>query len=84
MKIWKNTAEPMLRLAGIDIKLLVTERQNHAYEYMSKCSLEDIDLVITVGGDGILFEVINGMYERDDVRNAVEPVPVFPIPGTIL
>lgn len=82
MKIWKNTAEPMLRLAGIDIKLLVTERQSHAYEYMSKCALEDIDLVITVGGDGILFEVINGMYERDDVRNAVDPVPVFPIPGT--
>ena len=71
----------MLKLAGIEIKLLITERQHHAYEYMSKVDLQDIDMILTVGGDGILFEVVNGLYSRDDVRNAAEPVPVFPIPG---
>lgn len=74
----------MLKLADVEVVLLVTERANHAYEYMTKCNLDDIDLVLTVGGDGILFEVINGLYSRDDVRNAIEPVPVFPIPGNEL
>lgn len=71
----------MLKLAGIEIDLLITERQNHAYEIMSKCDLSDVDVILTVGGDGILFEVINGLYTRDDVRNSTNPVPVFPIPG---
>lgn len=74
----------MLKLAGVEIQLLITERQHHAFEFVSTCPLDEFDLILTVGGDGILFEVINGLYARDEVRNSVDPIPVFPIPGVSL
>jgi diacylglycerol kinase family enzyme len=71
----------MLREAGIEVQVLSTERANHAYEYMLTCDLTGIDAVLTVGGDGILFEVINGLYMREDYKLMSHPTPVVPIPG---
>ena len=72
----------MLKLAGVEVQLLITERKGHAYEYVAKFPLDTVDMILTVGGDGILFEVINGLHSRDDVRSSMNPTPVFPIPGT--
>jgi sphingosine kinase len=71
----------MFNEASIIVRLLTTERPRHAFEFCAKVDLSSIDTIITVGGDGILFEVINGLYSREDVRSSRAPIPVFPIPG---
>lgn len=71
----------MLLEADIEVQLLSTERAKHAYEYMLNCDLTGIDAILTVGGDGILFEVVNGLYMREDYKTMAHPTPVVPIPG---
>ena len=56
MKIWRTIAQPMMIEAGIDVTELVTQRPQHAFEVMATLVLNQYDAIITVGGDGILFE----------------------------
>jgi hypothetical protein len=56
---------------GLDIHCtkIVTERRNHAHDVilnMNKEELSKIDAVVTVSGDGIPHEVINGFLRRPD------------------
>lgn len=52
--------------AGIKAELLVTQSAGHAESFMSSNPLEGIHAVCTVGGDGLLFEVVNGLRSRQD------------------
>ena len=55
---------PLLRMSGIQFEVIVTEYANHAKEKLQECSLEGIDGVISVGGDGIFSEIFTGMLLR--------------------
>lgn len=57
---------------------LVTERRGHAAEIAKTLSV-DYDAVVTVSGDGLMHEIINGFAEREDARRALQ-IPVAPIP----
>ncbi len=56
MNIWRTVAQPMMIEAGVDVTELVTQRPQHAFEVMTTLPLTQYDAIITVGGDGILFE----------------------------
>lgn len=58
--------------------IAVTERQGHAGDIVETMSL-DFDAVVTVSGDGLLHEVLNGFAKRPDARKAMQ-IPVAPIP----
>lgn len=60
----------------IDVKVLKTERQGHGRELVRQAELKGFDGVIAAGGDGTLFEVINGYYEN----NSQERIPVGVLP----
>lgn len=46
--------------------LLITERPGHARSMLSSADLSDIDGIATLGGDGLLYEVVNGLRSRAD------------------
>ena len=48
--------------------LLVTERTGHARSMVSSADLSGIDGIATVGGDGLLYEVVNGLRSRADTH----------------
>jgi sphingosine kinase len=53
--------------AHVDIKLVRTERAGHAYDFVSQeLRPGDYDGIITVSGDGLIHEVVNGIYRRQD------------------
>lgn len=53
--------------AHVDIKLIRTERAGHAYDIVSQeLRPGDYDAIITVSGDGLIHEVVNGIYRRQD------------------
>ncbi|XP_047384162.1 sphingosine kinase 2 isoform X3 [Sciurus carolinensis] len=56
-----------------------TERQNHARELVQGLSLSEWDGIVTLSGDGLLFEVLNGLLDRPDWEEAVKmPVGILP------
>ena len=77
MTVWKDEVQPMLIHACIDVKLVVTQYANHARKLMREAghadvdelrlgvsSLLEFDCIMIIAGDGLVFEVINGIADR--------------------
>lgn len=63
--------------AGFRVLAYETEYAGHARDYARSLLLEPDDLLVPIGGDGTLFEVVGGLLARDDEQR----VRVAPIPG---
>ena len=74
-------AEPKLREAGVDVRVLRTERAGHAAELAAGEDLADVDAVVAVGGDGTLHEVVNGLMRRGDSADVRARVALGVIPA---
>ncbi|XP_004694312.1 PREDICTED: sphingosine kinase 2 isoform X1 [Condylura cristata] len=75
----KNHVLPMIAEAGLSFNLIRTERPNHARELVQGLSLSEWDGIVTVSGDGLLYEVLNGLLDRPDWEKAVKtPVGILP------
>lgn len=58
-----------LTSTGFLVTKFMTERRNHAHDHiksMPKEELQSYSGVITISGDGLPHEVINGFYSRED------------------
>ncbi|KAM5125652.1 LOW QUALITY PROTEIN: sphingosine kinase 1-like [Mantella aurantiaca] len=70
---------PMLAEADARFTLLVTERPNQAYETIRDQDLSNWDVIAVMSGDGLIFEVINGLMARPDWSEAIKkPLAVLP------
>ncbi|XP_006820582.1 ceramide kinase-like [Saccoglossus kowalevskii] len=63
-KIYREKVAPLFELAGIVTEVIVTERSNHAKDILQEKELHKIDGVISVSGDGMASEVVNGLLLR--------------------
>jgi sphingosine kinase len=72
MRIFTDQVEPLLKVSVIDYNVVITERRNHAFEYVRDMSLENIHAVVTVSGDGLVHEVLNGLMARQDWKEAMK------------
>jgi diacylglycerol kinase (ATP) len=62
---------------GIEFDLQLTDYPEHAVEIVGKADFKRYDGVIAAGGDGTLFEVINGYYKNPGTGKI--PLGVLPI-----
>ncbi len=62
---------------GIKFDLQLTDYPEHAVDIVGKADFGQYDGVIAAGGDGTLFEVINGYYKNSDSGKI--PLGVLPI-----
>jgi diacylglycerol kinase family enzyme len=81
IKIWTKDVKPMLEEADIRIELCITQYMNHAKTQILDQDLSEFDGVMIVGGDGLIFEVINGIAARPDSAHIFATLPIIPIPG---
>lgn len=84
IKIFDRKVKPLLDDCGIKYHVLVTKHANHASEFIegSHDLAASYSAVVTVSGDGLLFEVLNGFVsslERLEVKQI--PIPISIIPG---
>lgn len=70
------SVESYLAEKGVEATFLKTESEGHAVELVANTDLTDFDGVIASGGDGTLYEVINGYYRNE--RNIKPPVGLIP------
>lgn len=80
-KIFKNQITPILNDHGCCYEVVTTCRRNEAFNYVHNCAnLFSWDAIVIISGDGLIFEVFNGLMARDDWEKAVK-LPVGVIPG---
>jgi len=78
--VWRKTIEPMLKKANLLYDILITKYSNEAYKYMNTFDWKKYEGIITIGGDGIIYEVVNGLASRLDGAEALQSLPIGPIP----
>ena len=57
----KHRLQKKASRAGVEVDFHVTEYPAHATEIARECSERDVDIVIAVGGDGTVSEVVTGV-----------------------
>ncbi|XP_054720367.1 sphingosine kinase 1-like [Uloborus diversus] len=79
-QIFQERVVPLLFESDVQYDLLVTDRANCARDYVKQEDLTQWNGIVVVSGDGLLFEVYNGLMARSDWQEAVK-IPVGVIPG---
>ncbi|TNM96776.1 hypothetical protein fugu_014932 [Takifugu bimaculatus] len=80
LQLFSGHVQGMLTEAAVPYKLVITEHQNHARELVRKADLSQWDALVIMSGDGLLFEVINGLMDREDWEQAIQ-TPLGILPG---
>ena len=64
-----ETVKPVFDKSGVQLDILQTEHAGHARELASTLNLSGYDGLCAIGGDGTLFEMVDGMLKRNDNQN---------------
>ncbi|XP_076121474.1 sphingosine kinase 1-like [Alosa pseudoharengus] len=80
MTLFTTHIQRMLTEAAVPHTLVITEHQNHARELVREADLSQWDALVILSGDGLLFEVVNGLMEREDWEVAIQ-TPLGILPG---
>jgi len=76
-----HTVLPILHQAGMEYEILLTQCPGHAQQVMRQEASDRWRGIVTVSGDGTVFEVLNGLFERPDWREALDSLPLCIVPG---
>ncbi|KAI8376175.1 ATP-NAD kinase-like domain-containing protein, partial [Radiomyces spectabilis] len=78
---FESHVRPVFEAAGCQLSVQYTESQGHAVQIAKDLDIDAFDAIVTVSGDGVIHEVINGFLERPDAAQAIQSVPLGVIPG---
>ncbi|KAL0570248.1 sphinganine kinase lcb4 [Marasmius crinis-equi] len=79
VSIFKKTVEPILRAAGCSLDIIHTTHSGHGFEIASKLDIQSFDALLTVSGDGLVHEVLNGFAKHAEPGRALQ-MPIAPVP----
>ena len=48
------------------MKVMFTEKANHAYEIVQSLKFKEYDSIVSCSGDGLFHEIVNGLCNRPD------------------
>ena len=77
---WTSIVQPTFDLAGVTYEMIETEYQGHARQIAQHLDLSKYDVLTTLSGDGLFWELVNGLMMRLDWQEAVK-VPLAVLPG---
>ncbi|KAI1283820.1 Sphingosine kinase 2 [Halotydeus destructor] len=80
--IFTQQVSPVLAESGLKYEVMITKAANEAHDYVMNTVdlMTKYDGLVIVSGDGLLYEVINGIMKRDD-SDLVIKMPIGIIPG---
>lgn len=79
-QLFQRRVAPVLLEAEIPFDLQVTKRADYARDYVRDQNVYAWRGLVCVGGDGILYEVVNGIFERADWKQVLEELPLAVVP----
>lgn len=80
MHIFKKRIEPILIASECSFELMETKYSRHATDIAREIDLEEFDTIACASGDGVPYEVINGLYMREDKVDAFNKITVTQLP----
>lgn len=80
LSIFHRDVYPLLAEAGISMKVFVTSSSGSASDFIKEVDLDLYDGLVIISGDGLVYEVVNGIMRRSD-REDVLKIPLGIIPG---
>ncbi|CAD6186663.1 unnamed protein product [Caenorhabditis auriculariae] len=80
LSLWKKFGDPVLKDAGIEFDLVLTEYAGHATELLRELDIDRYESVLVNGGDGLVAEVLSGLLRREDKKRALN-LPILHLPG---
>jgi sphingosine kinase len=72
--------KPILEAAGMLLMDITTDRQSHGTELVKKLLPGEYDLILSLGGDGTMFEVLQGILQRPDWELMRQSTTLLQIP----
>ncbi|APA05442.1 hypothetical protein SS1G_09867 [Sclerotinia sclerotiorum 1980 UF-70] len=79
-KIYAKDVSPILEAAHLIIDVTVTKATKEAIDIVEKLDIEAYDVIICCSGDGLPFEVFNGLGKRKDAKRALSKMAIAHIP----
>lgn len=93
-QIYERYGKQLFQIAGVDVTVNISQRQNQIRDYVLNHNLDMFDSVACVGGDGTASELFNGLVLRecrllgidaDDIEQDLPKpkIPIGIIPGNV-
>ncbi|XP_076236821.1 sphingosine kinase 2 isoform X2 [Calliopsis andreniformis] len=77
---FQKRIHPILSEAERPYEIHITKCSNYAREFVRTRDIYQWSGLLMVGGDGIVFEVVNGLFQRPDWEKALRELPLGVIP----
>ncbi|KAH9499810.1 hypothetical protein Btru_077868 [Bulinus truncatus] len=71
LQIYKETIEPLFKLAEIDTSVVVTERSKHALQIGESTDFSQYNGIVIVGGDGLYQEILQGLTIQEQKKSGL-------------
>ncbi|XP_047517302.1 sphingosine kinase 1-like [Pieris napi] len=79
-ELFHTKVAPILQEADVPYDLHITQYAKYAKEFVRNQNVYNWRGIVAVGGDGVLFEVLNGMFQRLDWQQVFAEVPLAVLP----
>ncbi|KAI6189756.1 DAGKc domain-containing protein [Aphelenchoides bicaudatus] len=77
--LWQKEIRPILDEMHATFDLKRTERNGHAIQIIQQLEIDNYVGVISLSGDGLIYELLSGLIKRSDYRRALK-LPLIHIP----
>lgn len=78
--IYDTIVKPFLDLMEVEYTSVFTTEPGHASIIAKQLNLSSVDVLLAISGDGLLFELVNGLLHRPD-REAAQQLPLAIVPA---
>lgn len=78
--LYQTYAAPIFAAARCQVDIQTTERRGHAVEIAEQLDVNAYDAIVCCSGDGLPYEVFNGLGKRDNAREALAKIAVALFP----
>ncbi|EOD13703.1 hypothetical protein EMIHUDRAFT_246668 [Emiliania huxleyi CCMP1516] len=72
---------PLFEAHRVALTEVVTTHAGHVREIAAQIEPAEVDAVVCVGGDGVVHELVNGLFAREDADAAVSALSIGVLPG---
>lgn len=80
LKWYHRDILPLLTAARCSIDMIKTRHTGEAVDIAEELDIDAFDMVVACSGDGLPYEVFNGLGKRPDARRALEKIAVCHLP----